>query len=498
MPSFNLVDKPWIPVIANGDEREVSLLELFVKADLIDRIVGNPLEAAVLFRLALAILHRVNSPKTKTEWVTVWNNPAEQFKRAAEYLNQNKGLFDLYDSERPFLQNAAVPDSGKGTAEILYDRAQGNNPVFLDASLASEPCPISSGLAARALLVTHSFAGSGLGAINSLNENKKDTMYMGPLCARLIALVETEDLRSSLLLNLVALDQPPIRTAGIPGWERPRVSKPVQSHSGGPADIYSRPTRNAKLRPSGNGDSCLGVALLMGEGVLADDDVQSDPLIPSYFSKNDKKFKAFRLNPNKALWRSSHTLLSPETETHRPLRAVHQLRVLLEEGKVEIGDRLRLRTLGVAADAQGPVTELWRDEALPFTFQVLQNHSAFTRLEEAVNRAENTGESLRKGTFGFAMRYLENGDRAPDPKDVERLLKEMAVDRTFWNQIAAAGERLAVEPMDIEDWLRLLRKASQVAFRTAVETLPADARRMRAEFVSRTDDSKGAKKKAAK
>jgi CRISPR system Cascade subunit CasA len=493
MPSFDLTNQPWIPVLMrDGTGRELSLLETIESASDIASISGNPLESAVLHRLLLAIAHRVRTPKDPGEWLEIWRNRQDFLQEMSAYVRGQKDKFDLYDPLRPFLQHPGLTDVSRTPAEIVYDRSQGNNPIFLDGSVVASPQPITSSRAARAVLVTHAFGGSGTGGLNPLNGNKKDTMYAGPLCARMIAVFEGESLDETILFNLVRGKVP-----GQPSWERPLCDAPKQTRSQGPCDLYTRATRNLRLAPSEDGKFCNGVAVVMGEGISSEEGSHDDPMIPVYLAK-DKKFKATRVDPGRALWRSSHALLIHETtDESRPLPAMDLISVLVVNRKL-LEDRraMRLRTLGVAANAQGPVTELWRDEALAFALSLFRDGNGYERLVSSIASAESEADTLRRQLYGFASRYVSDGGGVADPKDVARLIEEMSPSlNDFWMEIGPDGEKLALSLLDETEWKKRLVSARTTALNSAINRLAPDARRMRAQYVKSqgSTDSKNKK-----
>jgi len=483
--------------MTDGTARDLSLLEVFERAPSIYQLAGNPLECAALHRLLLAVVHRVDSPKDRESWLVLWKNRNQLFEAVIEYLASTADKFDLYDPRFPFAQHPGLPHQGKTPAELVYDRAQGNNPVFLDSSVVSSPEPISSAMAIRSLLVTHAFGGSGTGGLNPLNGNKKDTMLAGPLCARFIAVVEGANLAETLLYNLVIGAD-----VGSPVWDREVVDVPRQSRPSGLCDLYTRATRNVKLEPNDDGESCVAVSMVMGDAVLSDEDSLIDPLIPTYLA-HDKKYKAMRIDPDKALWRSSQVLLVPEvSESARPLPAVALIRQLVNRGDFQEDVQVRIRTLGVAANAQGPVTEMWRDEYLPFSLKLFSGDDGYQKLANAVDCADKEAKTLSFHLAGFAARYMADGGSSPEPKSISRLIQEISPNLSdFWMEIGPEGERIALQSIDEMEWSKRLVTVRQSAYEAAIDRLPPDARRMRAQFqrgdpgLSGVTETKGRKAK---
>lgn len=479
MPSFRIDQQPWIPVeTLDGHFRELSLAEVLADVLRIRRLVGTPPEAAVLHRFLLAILHRAVPVPDLASWQKLWREPAIAFDAARAYVGSHADAFDLFDSRRPFLQHPALPPGDKPMAVLLYDRARGNNPVFLDASLESDMTPCTPAEAIRGMLVNFAFGGSHPDKSNPLSTGKENTMYAGPLCARLIAVVEGENLAETLLLNLLVGQE-----AGRPAWERPVPPHPCRTPAEGLCDRYTRATRFVRLKPSDDGLACLSTALHMGEGLLEDDARPSDPMMPLYLA-SDKRLKVQRLQAGRALWRSSHVFLNSRESTEAiPAKALSQTARLVNMGYLDEETPVGLRILGVAGNAQGPETEFWRDETLPFNLSVIRDDRRFQSLKSAVETAEEGASRLRARLTRFASNYLRGVVADPKTEDVKRLVDEIAPDlRQYWSAISPAGERLGLHVPDPEQWEKTVREAANQAYRQAIEALPPTARRLRAQF----------------
>jgi hypothetical protein len=204
-----------------------------------------------------------------------------------------------------------------------------------------------------------------------------------------------------------------------------------------------------------------------------------------------------RLEAGRALWRSAHVVLNWHEDV-RPLKALDQLRRLVRRGFVSADQPVSVRVCAVAGDAQGPSTELWRDETLPFGLSVIEDENRYSELVKAVNAAEERATSTRKRIYAFAARFLQNGtESSPDKNEVGRLADELSSELAdFWATLAPTGERIACDGFDESSWTRLLEKASEDAFRRAVDRLPPDARRYRAQF-GRPERSDKKQKKGA-
>ena len=495
MITYRLDQEPWIPVkLTNGTQTEVSLSEVFRQAQEIRAIAGNPPEVAVLHRLLLAIFQRAVPLQGDDPWEEAYQQPANPLGVAAEYVTRlGPTCFDLFHPENPFMQHPRLAPGDKPMAVILYDRAAGNNPVFLDASQEAGATSIPSGIAARALLVNMAFGGSHPDKSNPLSSGKENTMYAGPLCARMVVIVEGQNLAQNLLLNSLVEEK-----VGTAAWERQMAEHPKKSKAEGIADRYTRTTRFVRLRPSHDGRHCLSVALHMGEQIEESDE-PDDPMMPLYVAK-DGKFKVQRLDPERALWRSSHVLFNAQADPKngRPARALAQLRRLASTGLIPSDQAVGLRVVGVAGNAQGPTTELWRDEVLPFSLSLVQDDAAYARLEQAVKLAHDAEEKLRKRIYRFAARYLQAAIPNPDPKDVARLAESLDPGHhRFWSALAPEGEKLGLAKIDPEKWQETVNAASNRAYEQAVNRIPVSGRRLQAQYLKDSTASSTKSKKAS-
>src|SRR5690606_20160218 len=97
----------------------------------------------------------------------------------------------------------------------------------------------------------------------------------------------------------------------------------------------------------------------------------------------------------------------------------------------------------------------------------------------------------RKRIYGFAHRYLQDSSAAsPDKQTVSTLADELSSNLCdFWSTLSPVGQRIACDGFDEDAWAQLLRKTSEAVYQQAINRLPPDARRYRAQFAKRSDDS---------
>jgi CRISPR type I-E-associated protein CasA/Cse1 len=360
---------------------------------------------------------------------------------------------------------------------LVYEAARKNNAVFSDHSVADAPAPIPSAVLARGLIVTNAYAGSSGGGYRS-----------GPLAMRTVAILSGRALDETLLLNLLVQARSPAHF----DWKR---YGHAVDHTTSSLDIVQRylwTARRVRLLADASGTAAATMMLAPGDE-MPETERTEDPMVVMRKDAKGTAYVPLRFDAARALWRSAHVLLNWHEDVKR-LVAIDQLHRLVRRGFISEDQPISMRVCGVAGEAQGPSSELWRDEMLPFGLSVVSDEKRYSDLVKAVNAAEEAGGTTRKRLYSFAARYLQNGaDSAPDKENVGRLSDELCPDLVeFWSLLAPAGERVACDGFDEAAWAGLLKEASEETIRGAIDRLPADARRYRAEFSRASKKKKGA------
>lgn len=530
MPSFRLDKEPWIPVVRlDGSADELSLTEVFEQADQLASLIGTPLEVAAILRLLLGIGQVACAPNNFEEWSKFWDDPSSFATKCREYLAANQ-VWDLFDPDRPFLQDPRLRGCVLNGGEIRAAALEPVEPTFLnrgklgtDAFIwhpAGAQLKLTPSEAARSLLVTHAFAVGGTGTPNPLIPKAKsgqDDKYSKSslLAQSIVAFAETSPLDRLLLLNLLTAQKP-----GTPGWEFRPVESREPVASTGIADRYTRPAAAVLLEAQADGTvshACVTIG-----PTFADEDSLDDPMVPHINVKDG--YRPLRLDRSRALWRSAHVLLA---ESERPLAILSQLRRLATRGKLT-GVSVGLRIVGIGGEPGKVKHYLWRDERLPLGVPVLsEDESGNSRravLLQTISAAEHERNRLRARLARFAWSYLgleapaeEDRIKSPESESPEQedagelsgyarkkeeaekvrgFLGELVgfekqkrgkdtvtvpLFNDFWAMLAPMGERIARDDFDEKRWVELLKTAANTAFRNAIDRLPPDARRFRAQ-----------------
>lgn len=481
MPTFRLDKEPWIPVVdMDGVAKEVSLVDVFAQAHCLASVAGSPLESAAITRFLLAIAHLTNSPSSLSEWKQLWDRRIEFMSDCARYVEEHGDAWELFHAEHPFGQVPNQTRTQNPAHLLVYEAARKNNAVHLDHSVEASPEAIRYGVLVRGILTANAYAGSSGGGYRS-----------GPLAMRSVAYIQARTLADTLLLNLLVQESAPAdfdwKLYGLP-----------RNDSITPLDIARRylwTSRSIRLVLEENGD--VKTIMLAPGNEMSESDRKEDPMVVFRLDSQGKEYIPLRLDSARALWRSAHVLLNWNEEVRR-LACIDQLRRLLTREYITRDQQLSIRVCAVAGDAQGPSTELWRDETLPFGVSLIVDDAKFSALTRSVNAAEELANATRSRIYSFAARYLQNGAEAkPDKSDIGRLADELSLElHDYWAMLAPMGERIACDDFDEDKWEALLKAAADHAYRKAIDRLAPDARRFRAEFARRESGEKREKQGA--
>jgi len=155
---FNLIDRPWIPVLnRDGHLQEVGLRQLFTEAHQYRELYdGSPLVLMGLVRLLLAILHRAyNGPRNHEEWHEIYQAGSFDMLRIGAYLDKWHDRFDICSSTHPFYQLIFTGDEKSWPiTRLALEKASKSSKVLFDHTLDREESIRPAASVARWLLAS--------------------------------------------------------------------------------------------------------------------------------------------------------------------------------------------------------------------------------------------------------------------------------------------------------------------------------------------------------
>ncbi|MFG2245795.1 type I-E CRISPR-associated protein Cse1/CasA [Spirillospora sp. NPDC048823] len=489
-PSFDLTRRPWLPVLrTDGTGDVLSLREVFAQARTLRRIVGDlPTQEFALIRLLLAILHdAIDGPQDLDAWEELWSGdlPLEQI---SEYLDEYHERFDLIHPQTPFLQTPSLhtaKDEVSSLDKIVADVPNGA-PYFTMRGRGVERLDFAE--AARWLVHAQAFDTSGIksGAVGDPRAKGGKGYPQGVAWAGNLGgvLAAADDLRETLLLNLVAFDTKtlrvdpsndrPIWTREVP-TARPMDEAEAARRPYGPRDLYTWPSRRIRLHF--DEDGVLGVVLAYGDSLPARNMHAYEPMTAWRRSPaQEKKLKETQVylprvhDPTRSAWRGLGALIAGKAEGAaqrqeaaeivRP-RILDWLARLTIEGPLTQSRLLRARLIGaVYGTQQSIIDEVIDDEvAMPVVLLHDQDSELGIEVIDAVSDAETAVRILGDLAVDLARAA---GDAAEPRKDAAYDLGFGTLDGPFRDWLAA------LKP---EDDPRLARAAWQKVARAKIRTL---------------------------
>lgn len=498
---FDLLEEPWIPCeTPAGGRIELGIRAVLHRAHELTALHDeSPLVTAVLHRLLLAIVDRALQPKTRDDWLALWRAERLPATEIDAYLEKWKARFDLFDSERPFMQVAGLEEKllqdrlgrDKDKAKpaertpmwrMVMERSAcgGHIHVFERRPPETE---LTAAAAARALLAFLAFTSGGR------LQNESESWTGGVLRGGATILLRGATLRETLILNVVA--RASRAAADVPPWERDRDIARTRRALAGPTDLMVWPSRRVLLFPIVDGSGVLRVdEVVTAAGERLDDDAPDQHM--AYYIRNPKEPPyALRFDPNRSVWRDCTALFDAATGhgRFRQPEPINQLADLIRSRLVPRALRLSAEFLGMANDKKiVAVILISRAERMPLPPSLLADPNRVEALKRALQLAEGVGLGLdRQVLFVLCERALAPSDRQAHKDDIQKLKDSLAAMPAYWSALGQAFERWLVELGDADDpdeavptWKSAVRRAAQEAFDDACRRLGTNARGLQA------------------
>ncbi|WP_420830792.1 type I-E CRISPR-associated protein Cse1/CasA [Actinomadura graeca] len=470
-PSFDLTRQAWIPVLgADGTSTMVSLREVFVQAPALRRLAGDlPTQDFALMRLLLAILHdALEGPQDLDEWEELWSGDLP-VSRIQDYLDEHCGRFDLLHPRTPFLQTPSLRTARNEVSSLNKIVADVPNGAAYFTMRGRGAERLGFAEAARWLVHVQAFDTSGIksGAVGDPRVKGGRGYPQGVAWAGNLGgvLAAGEDLRETLLLNLIAFDTTTLRIdpeKDRPIWRRePLTAAPMDEAEAvrrpyGLRELYTWPSRRVRLHFDGRG--VHGVVLAYGDALAPGNRHAEEPMTAwrrSPFQERKLKQPQVYLprlhDPSRSAWRGLGALVAGRAQGSEQRQEaaqivqpqiLHWLARLTTEGPLPPGFLVRTRLIGAVYGTQQSVIDEVIDDEIRMPVVLLHEQDAELGMEaiDAVFDAENAVAILADLAADLARAA---GDAAEPRQDAARGQGFGSLDGPFRHWLAA------LEPTDV-------------------------------------------------
>lgn len=476
MSQYNLLDEKWIPVrFPDGTRDELGIHDVLLRSRGIAVIEDpSPLVVAALHRLLLAVLYRALEGPTDIEQAKALFLAGLPGERLADYLNQWRDRFWLFDERYPFYQ---VPDyepkEEKGVKQwkpwtvLAMEHNGDNSKVLTDHMNTANAGAIPAARVARWLIACQTCTPGG---------GNSDFQYTraGPSANAVMAIPLGRNLEDTLLLSLVP-ENPEVLASDLSVWERPPDT--TEWLRGGPergaigwVDLYTWRSRSIRLRLDGKGRTVSGLAYASGVGYVAEGLI--DPMLG--YRLDDERGKLPVQFRERGFWRDFDSLL-PDESRLAPRVLEHAAALTRAQPGRAPGSIL---VLGQATNKAK--IEYWRMEQFVFPEALIGDHFIRQEVRQLLESAEDAGRQLWEACGSFARHLLSRGGRDPAVGDKKDFVRQMSAIPWYWSMLEARFHSVLADVTlhrDSEEirlqWLAAVRSALNEAWnrqRAAVES----------------------------
>ena len=457
-PTFNLVDEPWITVVTtDGRCEDVSLLNAFVRARGITRIVGEvPTQSFAILRLLLAVLHRASGgPQSVEQWVHARDDWDDAVGWVRGYLAAFHERFDLRDPAMPFFQVAdlrSASDGVSGLAKLIADVPNGE--PYFTTRIGRGIERISWAEAARWLVHVHAFDPAGIrtGAVGDPRAKGGKGYPIGPGWAGQLGGVHVvgETLAETLLLDLVVPHEIDVMSgpADLPPWERPPQDQCEDHSNGGQprglVDLYTWQARRVRL--DGDSEGVTGLVLAQGDRMTPQNRQTLEPLTGWRFSEPQTKkhgtqtYMPREHSAERAFWRGLSGLLPQVSDTvagSAPARyqepgVLQWVAKLRWRGELTAG-HVRVRAIGVRYVSNQSTFDEIVDDELVVPLALLTDAVLAQAAVDGVAEAEAAVNQLANLAHNVALAAgASTEDEGPRERARERAYSQLDVPYRRW------------------------------------------------------------------
>lgn len=419
--AFNAAWDPWLPLERDGETTLASISEAVRDAHNFGGLsLTDPLAAAALTRLLVAVVMRTHDLHSPTDVERLWSTGRFTEDRIEGYLNAQAERFEVFHPETPFLQVAELtPASGspKGAAALLLHVPSGNNVPLFSALSDGDLTTLDVPTALVNLVTVQGFDTAAIkpGAVGdpAVSGGKTTGNPTGSLGQLGLVQLIGRNLFETILLNAPIV---PALSSDSPVWERRLAPAWETRLANGTLDLLTWPSRRIRLIPNEAGTTVDSAVVTAGDR-LAVIDPSLEPHTRWRATKNDVvAHRPMRWQPGSNAWRGLDALLALNTDQDVSASGSMSATVIRQLPRLApvLGEcyPLRLLCVGVSYGNQSAVIEDVYVDTMPLPLAALRAHSD---VHEALLHVSSTAEQLRRALNALAddIRRVEGGDKLP-------------------------------------------------------------------------------------
>ncbi|MFJ2026904.1 type I-E CRISPR-associated protein Cse1/CasA [Streptomyces sp. NPDC087897] len=418
-PASNLIDQPWIPVAwleGKSGPSHVGLRNLFLRAREIRTLLIPEAPAhSALLRLLYALTARITaldesgpgSWGDRREEILTHGFPEQHIELSGSrkagisgYFDRWAHRFDLFDRDRPWLQDPRLPDQcdrnqTAGVHKLVMSRSAGNNHSWFGHWSHDKLVLPDLSQAALSLLTWHYWGPPGALSRRAVDHVSHHYAKASPLRAALSYHPECDNLFLTLLAGLTPPDSDVSRQTDLCPWEREELPDPLKPmpEPQGPCSRLTACSQHALfLVPAEDGEHTIDAYITWAydaERIRPEDDY----LIWDIGKEGDTYPRLAR--SSRSLWRDVDALLLKQLDDASPI----QPKVMSHA--FDVSEYLRVRALGFEQDSGKSANHQYVDSTTPVLL---------TRVEEDVMSSDLPVRQLRELGELFGRR-LEQATR---------------------------------------------------------------------------------------
>lgn len=504
MPTYNLVDEKWLPVITlSGEHKKVSLRDVFAEAHEIKEVFSNmPLEVISLNRFLQALVIRIYGvTESFDKWKAVWDAGKFDPQPANAYFNKWRHRFDLFDKERPFYQHPdKLSENNSPAGVISHEIASANNNTLFDHQYDSLPLDMKYGELAVMLIAAQTYAVGG-------GVSKPFNLAGAPQISGCVFWINEYNLFKNLLLNSGSSPNIFINE-GTCAWEKVEPFKSEKRPYLDYLDYLTWQARRFNIQLPENLEelkiiefSNNNAKLYRSQGDKLDggDDSDSnfpDPLMAYRQGKGSNKGKIFQLRftLDKSVWRDSEIVFSQyNEETGGNPRNMEWLAQNMDQIGYDLDYMFNLEVFGLVND-QAKVL-LRKKDTLPYYPAIARDLGKQNMLSKVLQNAEDQAQILYFAAFKMGELLLYPSKKEDEKvskderKDINEFLKSLAIDQNYWASLEthfyeylekiarAEGDELHII---MSDWRDVTYKCTRNTFENVTGHLNSNAKQLKA------------------